>query len=358
MGCKQLTYYENLLKEGLRETKFSHLRVHEKGYTDVKSYVSSYAYGFNGMEKDDEVKGSGNSYDFGARMYDSRLGRWLSIDKAFSSYPNYSTYSFALDNPINFIDPTGNWIVDSQGNIVYTVNESKSFFIPQPESKRENPDGTYTEYGSFGRMVTIYTNNMTPVIAFLPDNNLIYMRITDSNGKILSEKPMSPEESAKGTPQYNCTGNALCDKKFIIFSNNITKKVLDDEGIKELEDGEIPSSGNIGIYKDKKDDKLIVHFEVFIDAKTVNSKGGNMLDPQIAKPGEAAFKNTKYLVYKDTRDDYVLNNLDLTNKNNNNKSGETTKEALKNYIQVNERNMQKESNERIRIQREALNKQN
>lgn len=32
------------------------------------------------MEKDNEVKGSGNSLDFGARIYDSRLGKWLSTD--------------------------------------------------------------------------------------------------------------------------------------------------------------------------------------------------------------------------------------------------------------------------------------
>jgi hypothetical protein len=36
---------------------------------------SSYVYSFNGAERDDEVKGSGNSLDFGARIYDSRLGR-------------------------------------------------------------------------------------------------------------------------------------------------------------------------------------------------------------------------------------------------------------------------------------------
>jgi hypothetical protein len=41
----------------------------------VCSQYCDYRYGFNGMEKDDEVKnGKGNSYDFGARMYDSRLG--------------------------------------------------------------------------------------------------------------------------------------------------------------------------------------------------------------------------------------------------------------------------------------------
>jgi hypothetical protein len=31
---------------------------------------NSYRYGFNGMESDDEVKGSKNSLDFGARIYD------------------------------------------------------------------------------------------------------------------------------------------------------------------------------------------------------------------------------------------------------------------------------------------------
>ena len=61
---------------------------------------AGYRYGFNGMEKDDEVKGIGNSYDFGARMYDSRVGRWLSIDKLFSKRPNQSQYSFVANNPI------------------------------------------------------------------------------------------------------------------------------------------------------------------------------------------------------------------------------------------------------------------
>ena len=39
-----------------------------------------YRYGFNGMEKDDEIEGEGNSYDFGARTYDPRIGRFKRID--------------------------------------------------------------------------------------------------------------------------------------------------------------------------------------------------------------------------------------------------------------------------------------
>lgn len=68
----------------------------------------SYRYGFNGMEKDNEVKGSaGTSYDFGARMYDSRLGRWMSLDPLADGYTSFSPYSFVNNMPIWAIDPDG-----------------------------------------------------------------------------------------------------------------------------------------------------------------------------------------------------------------------------------------------------------
>lgn len=67
----------------------------------------SYRYGFNGMEKDNEVKGNGNSLDFGARMFDARLGRWLSLDPMQVKYPDLSPYNSVNNNPIFFVDPTG-----------------------------------------------------------------------------------------------------------------------------------------------------------------------------------------------------------------------------------------------------------
>lgn len=57
---------------------------------------NSYRYGFNGKEKDDELKGEGNSYDFGARIYDSRIGRWFALDKSFKKYPDLSPYIFQI----------------------------------------------------------------------------------------------------------------------------------------------------------------------------------------------------------------------------------------------------------------------
>src|SRR6266498_300740 len=53
---------------------------------------ASYHYGFNGKENDNEVKGEGNQQDYGMRIYDPRLGRFLSVDPLAENYPFYSPY--------------------------------------------------------------------------------------------------------------------------------------------------------------------------------------------------------------------------------------------------------------------------
>lgn len=73
-----------------------------------RNYTSSnYRYGFNGKESDNEVKGIGNALDFGARILDPRLGRWMSIDPQGAKYPFSSPYSAFGNNPNVFIDPGG-----------------------------------------------------------------------------------------------------------------------------------------------------------------------------------------------------------------------------------------------------------
>lgn len=68
---------------------------------------NAYRFSFNGKEKDDETYGGGNAYDFGARIYDPRLGRFLSVDPIFNKYPFVTPYNFAQNKPIRFIDILG-----------------------------------------------------------------------------------------------------------------------------------------------------------------------------------------------------------------------------------------------------------
>ena len=62
---------------------------------------------FNAKENDNEMKGVGNSLNFGARMHDSRTGKFFSIDPLDEKYPNESNYIFAGNSPILMVDIDG-----------------------------------------------------------------------------------------------------------------------------------------------------------------------------------------------------------------------------------------------------------
>jgi RHS repeat-associated protein len=66
-----------------------------------------YRYGFNGKENDNEIKGEGNQLDYGARIYDPRLGKFLSVDPLEQEYPELTPYQFASNRPIDGIDVDG-----------------------------------------------------------------------------------------------------------------------------------------------------------------------------------------------------------------------------------------------------------
>ena len=69
--------------------------------------ASSYRYGFNGQEKDDEVSGNGNTNTAMYWEYDNRLGRRWNIDPEFKQFPNESPYVAFHNNPILYNDPLG-----------------------------------------------------------------------------------------------------------------------------------------------------------------------------------------------------------------------------------------------------------
>ena len=71
-----------------------------------RSY-NPYRFAFNGMEKDDEMAGEGNHLDFKFRGYDSRIGRFWSVDPLAKNYPWNSPFAFAENRVIEGIDLEG-----------------------------------------------------------------------------------------------------------------------------------------------------------------------------------------------------------------------------------------------------------
>ena len=76
------------------------------------SMDSSYRFGFNGKEG---ALGLGG-LDFGARVNDVRLGRWMSVDPLGMIYPNFSPYVYVANSPIMAIDPDGKKILFVNGH--------------------------------------------------------------------------------------------------------------------------------------------------------------------------------------------------------------------------------------------------
>jgi len=81
----------------------------EKGNLNPLSNSSAgvYRYGFQGQEKDDEIKGSGNSVNYKYRMHDSRLGRFFAVDPLAAKYPYNSTYAFSENRLIDGVELEG-----------------------------------------------------------------------------------------------------------------------------------------------------------------------------------------------------------------------------------------------------------
>ncbi|MDA3616334.1 RHS repeat domain-containing protein, partial [Polluticaenibacter yanchengensis] len=86
--------------------------VEDGGDGDGSLESNGYRYGFNGKEKDNDVKGDGNQQDYGMRIYDGRLGRFLSVDPITMSYPMLTPYQFASNRPTKAIDLDGLEAVD------------------------------------------------------------------------------------------------------------------------------------------------------------------------------------------------------------------------------------------------------
>jgi len=95
-------------------------------------------FGFNGMLRDDDVKGKlftpedegrGNSYSTHYRLYDPRVTRWFSIDPLVAQFPWTSPYTGMGNNPVSRIDPMGDVDVNANASIKWSFGKQSHYSI-------------------------------------------------------------------------------------------------------------------------------------------------------------------------------------------------------------------------------------
>jgi len=80
---------------------------------------SDYRYGYNGKENDNELKGTGNSIDYGARIFDPRIGRFFKKDPLQHMSQGTGNYQYAANSPIMAADYEGAFIFFKKINPVF-----------------------------------------------------------------------------------------------------------------------------------------------------------------------------------------------------------------------------------------------
>ncbi|MBS1636820.1 MAG: hypothetical protein JST26_12965 [Bacteroidetes bacterium] len=111
--------------------------------------MESYPYGFNGKENDGNIASTGEgAQDYGMRIYNPALGKFLSVDPLSPKYPYLTPYQFAGNRPIVAIDVDGledqwvqiqreadgtEWVISNIVDIAKDVqiNNSVALHIPQ-----------------------------------------------------------------------------------------------------------------------------------------------------------------------------------------------------------------------------------
>jgi len=102
--------------------------------------ASSYRFGFQGQEKDNELFGAeGTALSFEYRVHDARLGRFLSIDPLAFSFPWNSPYAFSENRVLDMVELEG---------LEAAPTEDKAQSLPEPGETR--PDGQGGVYSGLG----------------------------------------------------------------------------------------------------------------------------------------------------------------------------------------------------------------
>ncbi len=164
--------------------------------SDRKVNSADYRYGFNGKENDQES----GTIDFGERAYDCRIAKFFSIDPRATTFPYWSPYQYAANNPIKLIDVNGESAGDptNVATISAKLDDGKeaakyqfTLYVLQPNRNTRDKFALPTEVGHTFIKITKINKDGTQV-------EVIFGYYPSSAGGIKAGSPLGPR-SVPGT---------------------------------------------------------------------------------------------------------------------------------------------------------------
>ena len=226
---------------------------------------------FTGHEKESDL--AEGIYTTEYRLYDARVGRWLSVDPLSMDNAGESPYLYCSGMPMTYFDPDGRVKRDKNGEVIFIEEKSDDWFLSQFLKKT---DKGY-EYSAFKAIRGyIQLNNGTRVTAYKVAKDAELRKIMVNNsGEVLHETDYITYD--KIDISYNCTGK-IADKQFNIYSDVFSlDELVSGEGYTPISVEEA-KPGDIGIYYTEgksNHKKRIIHFESVDPDGTIDTKGGS-----------------------------------------------------------------------------------
>ncbi len=96
---------------------------------------AGYRFGFNGKENDNELLGLGNEFNYGNRIYNPRIAKFMSVDPVANLFAWWSPYHFAGNSPIENLDLDGAEVFSFRA---YRMNSPLTIMVKDGQEKISN----------------------------------------------------------------------------------------------------------------------------------------------------------------------------------------------------------------------------